>query len=908
MRIRLNLLLIVLNFFFFISCQPEKEKETFHIGFSQAMTTDNWRKVMNREMKVEASMHPDIVLDIKDAQNDVEKQIDQINAFIEDGVDVLIVSAIQSQPITSVIEKAMAADIPTIVIDRKIEGTNYTAYVGANNIQIGESAANYILANSTGSISVVEIKGQEGSSPAYERSEGFAKGLSENPRVNLVAKVNGNWEKESIKDELDSLLQNIPTPDFIFAHNDRMALGAWEVAKKQGIQNKIEFVGVDGLFGPSGGIQLVKENILDATILYPTGGAEAIKAAKRIAEGEGVNKNIILNTVVIDPVNVDMMKNQFDKLQQQQKDIEQQQDVIASQISTYRSQRNLVRIMILLMILLLVLIVWSAILVLRLKRSKRNLEAINSKTIEQRNQIENFAKQLKLSNESRINFFTALSHEFKTPLTLISSAIETISDAGRGRTREFAYETSLISNNSKRLLRLINDLLNFRKLETGTFYLRPVKTNFHNFLNKILENFRTIAVRKSIHLELQISDPNLVLYFDQNLMDKVFFNLLSNAFKFTPKNGRIILNVEEKFEGEVHIKVRDSGIGIPKGEYQKIFDPFVQGTNNDNLSSGLGLYITKKFVELHKGNITVNSHQGTEFTIVLLKGRDHLKEFRPSESFADIPSAEFESIEEPVIIPSEEQLETKGTELENILIIEDNLDLSHLLKKNLSTEFHVFLSDGTDAVEKALLLVPDVIICDINLPGKSGYEICRELKDDLRTSHIPTIILSALSDEEARIKALKSGADSFMAKPFSFQVLRESLRSALYNREKLRYYYTNKIGHIQDDKFENSEQNFLKNLNCLIEENIQNSNFSVEDLAQNLNISRVQLYRKVKALLDISVNEYINLQRLNKAKNLLQETELNISEIAYSVGYSSPGYFSTSFKNKFGISPKQLRG
>ena len=897
----------LLLLFYLFSCQSEKEKEVYRIGFSQAMTTDNWRKAMNREMEVEASMHSNISLEIKDAENDVEKQIAQINSFIEEGVDVLIVSAIQSQPITSVIEKAMAADIPTIVIDRKIEGSNYTAYVGANNIQIGESAANYILAHTLDSTSIVEIKGQEGSSPAYERSEGFNSVISKNPRAIIVGEINGNWEEESMQAELDSLLQSIPTPDFIFAHNDRMALGAWEVAKKLGIHNKIRFLGVDGLFGPSGGIQLVKENILDATILYPTAGTEAIKTAKRLAEGEGVNKNIILNSVVIDPVNVDMMKNQFEKLQQQQKDIEQQQVVIADQVSTYKSQSNLVRLMIGLLIMLFVLSVWSVILVLRLKKSKRNLEATNKKVIEQKNQIEDFAEKLKLSNESRINFFTALSHEFKTPLTLITSAIETISEASKGRTREFAYENSLIINNSKRLLRLINDLLNFRKLETGSFSIRPVNTNLHDFLEKVVKNFRAIAVQKSINLKLKSFDPTLKLYFDRSLMDKVFFNLLSNALKFTPKNGKISIVVEEGREGEVIIKVQDSGIGIPRNEYQTIFDPFVQGSNNLNQSSGLGLYITKEFVELHKGSISVSSHQGTLFTIILLKGKEHLQEYNPSEIEVDLIIQEFEQIEESQIKLSDDQVDIGGADLDNILIIDDNPDLSYLLKKNLSGEFQVFLSDGSDAVEKAIDLVPDIIICDINLPGKSGYEICRELKDDLRTSHIPIIVLSALSTEEAKIKSLKSGADSFISKPFNFQVLRESLRSALYNREKLRYYYTNNIGQIKDDKFENAEQHFLKDLNTLIEENLRNTDFSVEDLAQRLNISRVQLYRKVKALLGITVSEYINSTRLNKGKYLLQETELNISEIAYSVGYSSPGYFSTSFKNKFGITPKQLR-
>lgn len=891
----------------FLSCDPGVEEEVSRIGFSQAMTTDNWRKAMNKEMMVEASMYASLKLEIADAENDIKKQIAQIERFIEQDVDVLIVSPIQSVPVTQVIEKAMNAGIPTIVIDRKIEGSNFTSYVGANNVEIGKSAAKFIRSHANKSAKVLEIKGQRGSSPAFERSEGFREVLDSVQSIQLVGVIDGNWEKESVKPALEKMLDTMAPPDFIFAHNDRMALGAWEAAKAHGLQNQISIVGVDGLFGPYGGIQLVKENILDATILYPTGGAEAIKAAKRLSEGESVNKNIILNTVVIDPVNADIMKNQFEKMQQQQFNIEQQQEVIDEQITTYKSQGNLLRLMSGLVVLLILLSLWSVFLILRIKKSKRKLEDTNQKIIDQRNQIEDFAQQLKKSNESRINFFTALSHEFKTPLTLITSAIESISEAKNKHSEDFAYEASLITHNSRRLLRLINELLDFRKLESGSFAIKPVKTNLYEFLERILENFKTEAVRKSIDLKLEVPNKELMLYIDRDLMDKVFFNLLSNAFKFTPKNGAISIAIKEE-NGNVEVRVKDSGIGIPKDELSRIFDPYIQGTNNKKPSSGLGLYISRQFVELHKGTIAAASHHGSEFVVVLLKGKEHLREYHPSEVAVDMPQQPALSLVEGTeeILPEEPKVELDQT-MESILVIEDNQDLSRLLKVKLSTDYNVYLSDGTDAVTKALELVPDVIICDINLPDKDGYEICRELKDDLRSSHIPILILSALSDVESKIKSLQAGADGFIAKPFNFQILRESLRSALYNREKMRYYFTNKIDQVRDERFENTEQAFLKNLNRLVEENIGNADFTVEDLAQKLNISRVQLYRKVKAILGITVSEYLNTHRLNKSKYLLQETDLNIAEIAYSVGFSSPGYFSTSFKNKFGVSPTRMR-
>ncbi|SFN48213.1 substrate-binding domain-containing protein [Salegentibacter flavus] len=885
------------------SCASETESTSFRIGFSQAMTTDNWRKQMNRSMQVEASLHPGLQLEIKDAQNDVQRQIEQIESLIEQGVDVLIVSPIQSQPITPVIEKAMNTGIPTIVIDRKIEGSNYTSYIGADNVEIGKNAANFILSHSNGEIEVVEITGLKGSSPAYERSEGFASVIQNANEVKLASQIRGDWEKASVKKQLENILDSIKTPDFIFAHNDRMALGAWEVARSRNLEDDIKIIGVDGLFGPSGGIQLVKEGLLTATILYPTGGGEAIKLADRILSGENVPKNNILSTVIIDSVNVDIMQNQFNRINQQQYDIEKQQEIIGQQLATYRSQSILIKVMIGLSMLLFILGLWAGYLVYKLKKSKRKLEINNKKIKTQRNQIETFAEKLQIINESKINFFTALSHEFKTPLSLIISSIESITDRENKNIQEFSYETSLIVNNSKRLLRLIDELLDFRKLESGNLKPRPVKTGIIGFLQNIYEDFKSEALRKSIQLEFKAPRNEVEVYIDRNMMDKVFYNILSNALKFTPHNGKILIKIEESTKNSVEIRIKDSGIGIPKEEWEQIFDPFRQASNNARPSSGLGLYISKQYIELHKGKIEVYSHQGSEFKITILKGDDHLKEYEVEKNDpGNTYQKQFETVSPPEIGEV-----TLPENAESILIIEDNPDLSHLLSKKFSNRYKVYLSDGRKAVEMALDLIPDIIICDLNLPEKSGFEISRELKNDLRTSHIPTIILTALNDEESRLKALKAGADAYITKPFNFEILLESLRTALYNREKLRYYYTNRIDRIADENFEDSEQQFLKELNEHIQNNLKDPDFSVEELARLLKISRVQLYRKVKALLDMSISEYINEQRLRKARHLLQDTSLNISEIAYSVGFSSPGYFSTSFKNKYGESPKQFR-
>lgn len=902
-RVPYFLLLILLC----LSCTPSGNDKGMQVGFSQAMSSDNWRKEMEKSMQVQSSLYPDVQLEIKNANNSVERQIQQINDFVEAGVDVLIVSPIKSKPVTIAIENATKAEIPTIIIDRNIDGTNYTTYIGANNIDIGRDAAKYILSGAKNPVTVVQITGDIASSPAKERQLGFESVLSDSPKAKLVATINGDWEKPSLIAPLEKLIDTV-VPDYIFAHNDRMAMGVWEVLKQRDLQDSVDIIGVDGLYGPNGGIQYVKDEILLATILYPTGGAEAIDLAVKIFNGEFVQKNNILNTVVIDSVNVDLMQNQFNKLVEQQNDIERQQLVIDEQVKAYQSQNTLVKLMIGLLVLLLALALWSIYSAIKINRSKRKLELINEKIKTQRNQIKKFANQLKVSNESKINFFTALSHEFKTPLTLITSSVETISKQNKALVGKSTFEINLILNNSQRLIRLINELLDFRKLELGSFILKPRKANVLEILQHVLDDFKLEAVKHAVELKVKYPKSPCHLWVDINAMDKVFFNILSNAMKFTPTDGKIEVAVTETTE-EVKIHFKDSGMGIPQEDIENVFDPFVQASNNQRPSSGLGLYVAKQLVELHKGTIEINVQKSTEFIITIPKGNAHLKDLilDAEVDLLNIPQGIGQQIR-PV---QSEALEVDPDDIQDhfpdLLIIEDNRDLCHLLKKQLQDNFNVYISYGPDAFEKALELIPDIIICDLNLPETSGFALAKKLKEDLRTSHIPVIVLTAMADEDSYLKALHAGADFYMTKPFQIGALKQALQTMLFNRERLRYYYSNKLDSVVSTDFDKGEQHFIKRMNGVIVENLTNPDFSVEELARKMSISRVQLYRKIKAILGVSVSDHINEIRLEKAKELLKDTSLPISEIAYEVGYSSPGYFSTAFKNKYGITPNRFR-
>lgn len=897
----LFLLLMILH-----GCKDASTKsDKINIGFSQGLGNHPWRQAMNHSMEIQASLHSEVQLSISKAEGSVKKQIEDIQKMIDSRVDIIIISPIEPNSLIPIVEKAYEQKIPVILVDRKINSSKYTTYIGADNIEIGKEAGQYIISDSKNLKKVIEIKGDDNSSPTIERSLGFQQTIKNNSNTELIKTFKG-LPAEAFRKTLDSLgNQSL----YVFAFNDQLATQAWQIARNAGVENQIKFIGVDGLNTKDGGIQMVLDGKLNATLLYPTGGAEAIESAIKIYNGQIPPKRIKLSTTIIDRLNAEIMRNQFDKIIEQQGVIENQVYAVKKQTELYSSQKELFRWSVVLLMLMFCLVAYAIYLIYAIKIKNKQLTLTNERITIQRNQIEMIADELKQSNEARVNFFTGLSHEFKTPITLILSSLESLKDIFKSKGTKPSYELELINKNSNRLLRLVDNLLDFRKIENKTFNLRVSKTNIYDFTYGIFRDFENEAKKRNIKFEIHSANKNLELYIDRNLMDKVYFNLLSNAFKFTPDNGKIEITILEKGNQAV-ITFKDNGIGIPEKEIGNVFEAYFKGSNNRKNSSGIGLHLSRQFVELHLGKIEVNSFQGTEFIINLYKGNKHfnedqmVKESSVMDAETLAKDAVFTETESDIFPANPEDKSEKYS----LLLVEDNSDLSFFLSNKLNYEFDVEVSDGKDAIEKALSEIPDIIVCDVNLPDKNGFEICEILKNDLRTSHIPVILLTVLDNKESYLQGLKSGVDLYLTKPFSYPILIQSLRALLYNREKLRYYYTNNIGRIVDSKsFGSIEQNFVNKLNQIIQANIDNAEFSVENLADLLNISRIQLYRKIKAMFDVNVSDYISNIRLEQAKSMLQNPELTISEIAYKTGFSSPNYFSTVFKNKFGVSPNVYR-
>lgn len=898
------------------SCANIQSSKKYRVGFSQCTGGDSWRKQMLISMRGELAFHPGISLEYKDAENSSERQIKDIEQFINDKVDLLIVSPNEAEPITPVVERAYRNGIPVIIIDRRTSSPMYTAYIGADNYAIGKLAGSYVADFLKGRGNILEIWGLRGSSPAIDRHRGFTEVLRDYPEIKVVAEVDGKWELDTARSVLEKKAATLPEFDLIFAHNDVMAYGAHVVFRDKFPGKNIYYVGIDGLPGPGAGIQLVDDEILDATFLYPTGGEEAIRIAARILNGESYEKENILHSTVIDPRNVRVMKLQSDKIMTQQKDIVRQQEKINEQINTYYSQRILIYI---LLASLILMVIGGAIAVLSWREKNevnKRLEAKSKEILEQRNTIASMAEKAELATQEKLSFFTNISHEFKTPLTLILGPIEELLAKGSDAKFNAKENLLLVKKNALRLLRLVNQLMDFRKIEDKKMMVRASEHDVIEFIEDVMSAFSRIAQKRKIDFQLFSDVSRIAVWFDPDMLDKVIFNLLSNAFKFTNDKGRIHITVSlDANEKNVTVLLEDNGVGMSDDYLKHAFDRFYTGQNNQG--TGIGLSLSKEFIDLHHGQLILNSEKGrgTRFCIILPLGNAHFEDYqlvqdRPSwarRTDYDILTEDNAYLDAGA--ESAEEEEPIGPKEFTLLIIDDNAELRGFIRKKLQKSYNVVeAQDGVTGLHLAYEVVPDVIICDVMLPGKDGFEISKTLKSDLRTSHIPVIILTAKGSIEQRIAGVQTGADEYITKPFVFEYLHEKIKSLIRNKELLKEHYSHDLNiETNIPSVGNIDRKFVNDFMALVEKNIGNADLNVNDIGRELGMSRVQIYRKVKGLLGFSVNDYIINVRLKKAKHLLLHSEKTISEIATEVGFSSATYFSSAFKNRFKYSPKEFK-
>jgi signal transduction histidine kinase/DNA-binding response OmpR family regulator len=645
--------------------------------------------------------------------------------------------------------------------------------------------------------------------------------------------------------------------------------------------------------------------------LYPTGGQESIQTAINILENKPFRKEITLESTIIDSTNVKILQQQSNKVIEQQKDIDIRQNRIDQQILISKNQTDII---LAISITLAIALILSSIFYYLFKENKKinkKLKAQKDEISEQRNKLVSLAKQAKDATDAKFNFFTNISHELRTPLTLILGPLEdTISSPKLHFTLK--NNLDLVQRNSIRLLKLINQLMDFRKIEEGKMQINATKHNIGEFVIEIINEFKDLARKKHISLNVNNTTLGLNIFFDQSMIDKVLFNLLSNAFKFTEENGIINITIDQEKEQEkIIIKIEDNGIGMSTVDVEHAFDLFYQGHSSTFKGTGLGLSLSKELIHAHDGTIEIKSKKGhgTCFTITL--------PFEQSKNNLVANDMIQNDISKDIylytrdILPHQYEKEPK-VQLDNvasILIIEDNDDLREFLRNRLEDKYEILsANDSNDGINKAYDIVPDLIISDIIMPGLSGLKVAETLKNDLRTSHIPIILLTAKTSIEDQIEGMKSHADIFITKPFNINYLEESIISLLKNRTILREHFISELPSESRSNTSNKlDRKFISEFTSIIESNLSNEDLSVDDIYKGLGISKIQLYRKTKALLGFNVNDYILSVRLQKAKYLLINEDFSISEIAYKVGFSSQAYFSTVFKSKFSITPSEFK-
>ncbi|MEO5893615.1 MAG: substrate-binding domain-containing protein [Ferruginibacter sp.] len=908
--------LAIFLFFTAVSCNSKKQAKKFTIGFSQCTMANKWRQTMLQEMRRELSFHPEMGLTFKDAGGSTQKQIEQIQELIDQKIDLLIVCPNEAAPITSIVEKTFNKGIRVIIVDRRTLSQNYTAYVGASNYEVGVNAGTFANSILKGKGNVLEVSDLPGSSADIDRNKGFKSFIKQYPGIRYISKVYEEGDEHPSGENVRRFLTSNPNIQLIFAQNDRLAFSAYKICKSMGLDQKISIIGVDGLAGENAGIDLVEKGILKATILYPTGGEEAILTAANVLENKPYKKERRLMTSVIDSSNVRIMKLQNNKIIEQQKNIDRTQEEIEKKEIITNSQANIIYTISISLALALIL---GLILFYYLRENKKitaRLALQNEQILSQRNQLIEFARQAKEATDAKINFFTNISHEFRTPLTLILGPLEELLDNHNIRFADRQYLT-LIQKNVIRLLRLVNQLIDFRKIESDKMKILATENDLVQFTNDITEAFKETAKKRGIDLRVISKERNILLWFDISMLDKVLFNLLTNAFKFTNDNGYIHITLEKNIPDQmVVIRVADNGIGMSKDVAEHAFELFYQADITNQQGSGLGLSLSKELIGLHKGTISVSSMKGkgTSFEITLLLGTGHLEKHemvkgRSIEEVMYFDQKIYSTGIDKIVGVPETGIDIADAPEHSVLIIEDNPDLKNFLARVLSNEYGVIAAeDGITGLQQAFDNIPDVIISDVVLPGKDGFSLANILKSDIKTSHIPIILLTAKTEINQQIEGMKNMADAYLTKPFNVQFLKETIRSVLKNRQILREHYTSEINTDNAPQNPNKlDRRFINEFTSIVETNLPNEKFSVDDMCRQMNISRVQLYRKVKALLDCNVNDYLLNVRLQKSKYLLNQGELTVAEIAYKVGFASPAYFSTVFKAKMGITPTEFK-
>jgi len=902
----------ILVLLLFWGCQSANQKKKRVIAFSQCIGNDAWRQTMLEEMKRELSFNPDIEFLYRDAQGNNAVQIDQIRELTKAGIDLLIVSPNEAEPLTPIVDSVFQRKIPVIVTDRKTSSGQYNAYVGADNLAIGKLAGQYSQAVLQGKGRVGLVTGLSGTSASIEREKGFMQSISAASGIQVSAIIHGGWEKNIAYTKMREHIAQMTQSDIIFTFNDQMAMGVKKALDEAQLQKDIKIIGVDALPGPGNGLEQIIKGHMYASILYPTGGTEAIRTALAIINNQPYRRENILATAVIDRTNAELLALQSQKIQQQQVDIDTRQEFITEQNRIYQNQKSVLNVLVVSLVLAVVFGGISIIVIKSNWEKNKHLEIQNGEILSQQKQIVEMSSQIQQAAEIKNNFFTNISHEFKTPLTLILAPIEDL-EMRKDLSEDIREQLSRVKRSAKKLQRLVSDLIDIHRISKAKIKLQVSAVHIDPFIQQVINSFKPLLKKSRISISYINKSMLKEVWIDEYLMEQVLSNLLSNAIKHTATSGRIEISLEENsFKDYFYLRVLDNGLGIAPIDIEHIFDPFYQGTGSRN-GSGIGLAYVKQIVELHHGQITASSKlgHGSIFTLRMPIGNTH---YQQEEIIAAVSGAkpvfkQQDFLDTEVKSP-DNNLSFHSNKSKSIMIVEDDDEIRDYLSSILKNDYNLFLArDSHQASTLMKAHFPDLVLTDIMLPDGSGLDILKDIKTFYQTAHIPVILLSALANEETILEGSLLKADDYMTKPFNAALLRARIANMLQSRHQLKEKYSSNVEQFdstQSDTINESDRRFLNSFSAIVESKLSDQRLSVDDIAGELNLSRVQLYRKVKQLLDCSISEYIVERRLKKAKSLMADG-LNINEIYSNVGFSSASYFASAFKKKYGQSPSTFK-
>lgn len=863
----------------FSACSDNNVKK-YVIGVSQC-SEDIWRDKLNNELVMSTYQHDNVTLKFASANDNDRLQKQQIEQFIKEGVNLLIVSPNQIHTISSVIDKAYDAGIPVILFDRKTDSRKYTAFIGADNYEAGHEIGYFIGQQLEGKGNIAEICGLQASSPAIERNRGFMDALKNYPDIKVVARGYGDWIKESGVTAMDSILVQSKEPfQYVFAQNDRMALGALQSIKKHKVKG-IKIVGIDALPVPGGGMENVRDGNLEASYIYPTRGDSVMQLALNILEKKPYKRDNYLKGALVTKANANVLLMQNEEMNKQTARL----NALHGKVDTYLVQYNHQKMYIVLFSIILLLLIGIMVYIYRTILMKRRIE--------------------EEANKAKLQFFTNISHELRTPLTLIADPVNYIIHDDNLNSQQRSM-LQIVQRNVLVLTQLVSEILDFRKVQNGKMELRLSDFNLAESMKQWIKLFSASAQKKHIAISMDAPDT-IMLRADQDKIERICYNLLSNALKYTSEGGEISLMAKEE-GGRVMISVADNGCGISSDELPYIFDRFYQAKNAGR-GTGIGLAIVKAFTELHHGEVSATSIEGKGSTFTI-----HI----PVRQKGEVTNQPTEKIE-PLVEPSsaeevpnqarhiDELIQPYQTDKPEVLIIDDNIDIRTYLRSVLSEKYNVSeAADGKVGLELARKIVPDIVLSDIMMPVMDGLAFCQQLKTDKAISHIPVILLTARSLDEQRAEGYEHGADAYLSKPFSLRLLFSRIDNLIQSRKKLSKLFSNSDENDAFEKLSNeTDKTFAAQLRKIIQDNLSDNEFNVERIGDEIGLSRVQLYRKVKALTGYSPVEMLRKARLTRARHLLRTTEKTVSEVAYAVGFSTPSYFSKCYKDEFGESPKK---